>query len=104
MLRCTSRRELQAACARYNGKGCYTTRETMLQRISKGLLALAITASLALGAFAKPAPAVASTGSTYTIIESALALIGGIILYNNYEHKRQAATTVVGYTRNGGTV
>jgi hypothetical protein len=76
----------------------------MLQRISKGLVALAITASLALGALAQPAPAVASTGSTYTIVESALALIGGIILYNNYEHKKQAANSIVGYTRNGGTV
>ncbi len=38
------------------------------------------------------------------MIESALALIGGIILYNNCEHKRQAANSIVGYTRNGGTV
>jgi hypothetical protein len=74
----------------------------MLQRLSKGIVALAITASLAAGPLARPA--VASTGSTYTIIESALALIGGIILYNNYQHKRQAANTIVGYTRNGGTV
>lgn len=59
-------------------------------------------ASMAFGPLAKPA--VASTGSTYTIIESALALIGGIILYNNYQHKRQAANRIVGYTRNGGTV
>lgn len=38
------------------------------------------------------------------MIEGALALIGGIILYNNYQHKRQAANSIVGYTRNGGTV
>lgn len=75
----------------------------MLQRLSKGLVALAITGSLLAGPLLSQ-PAAASTGSTYTIIESALALIGGIILYNNYQHKRQAATTVVGYTRNGGTV
>jgi hypothetical protein len=74
----------------------------MLHRLYKGTLAFAIAASL----FAAPLaqPAAASTGSTYTLIESGLALIGGIILYNNYRHKRQAANTIVGYTRNGGTV
>lgn len=75
----------------------------MLKRLSKAAATLAITASLLAGPlFAQPAAA--STGSTYTIIESALALIGGIILYNNYQHKKQAASQVVGYTRNGGTV
>ena len=74
----------------------------MFQRLSRATIALAIAASLSAGPLARPASA--STGSTYTMIESALALIGGIILYNNYEHKRQAANTVVGYTRNGGTV
>lgn len=75
----------------------------MLQRLSKAAVALAITGSLVAGpVFSQPAAA--STGSTYTIIESALALIGGIILYNNYQHKRQAANRVVGYTQNGGTV
>jgi hypothetical protein len=58
--------------------------------------------SLAAGPLARPA--VASEGSTWTTIAAAAALIGGIILYNNYEHKKQAANTVVGYTRNGGTV
>jgi hypothetical protein len=65
-------------------------------------LAVAMASSLAAGALARPA--VASEGSTWTMIGAAAALIGGIILYNNYEHKRQAATTIVGYTRNGGTV
>jgi hypothetical protein len=74
----------------------------MLQRLTKGVLALAVSASLLAGPLARPAAA--STGSTYTLIEAGLALIGGIILYNNYQHKRQAANTVVGYTRNGGTV
>ncbi len=75
----------------------------MLQRLSKGIVACAIAASLTVAPmFARPAAA--STGSTYTLIEAGLALIGGIILYNNYQHKRQAATQVVGYTRNGGTV
>jgi hypothetical protein len=47
-------------------------------------------------------PAAANT--TSTIILGAAALIGGIILYNNYEHKKQAANAIVGYTSNGGTV
>lgn len=74
----------------------------MLQRFSKATLTLAIATSLIAGPLASSAAA--STGSTYTLIESGLALIGGIILYNNYQHKRQAATRIVGYTRNGGTV
>src|SRR5579884_2153596 len=74
----------------------------MQQRLSKAIFALAIAGSLIAGPLAQPAAA--STGSTYTMIESGLALIGGLILYNNYQHKRQAANTIVGYTRNGGTV
>lgn len=74
----------------------------MIKRIYTGVVAGAIALSMLAGPLAQPAAA--STGSTYTLIESGLALIGGIILYNNYEHKRQAATTIVGYTRNGGTV
>lgn len=74
----------------------------MRQRIWKATLAFAIATSLVAGPLTRPAQA--STGSTYTLIEAGLALIGGIILYNNYEHKRQAANTIVGYTRNGGTV
>lgn len=74
----------------------------MLQRLTKGAIALAISAALLAGPLARPAAA--STGSTYTLIEAGLALIGGIILYNNYHHKQQAHDTVVGYTRNGGTV
>ena len=74
----------------------------MLQRFSKAALAFAIATSLAAGPLTRPA--LASTGSTYTLIEAGLALVGGIILYNNYQHKKQAANTVVGYTRNGGTV
>lgn len=74
----------------------------MLQRFSRMMLGLAIAASLAVGPLSSPAQA--STGSTYTMIEAAAALIGGIILYNNYQHKKQAANRIVGYTRNGGTV
>lgn len=74
----------------------------MLQRLTKATLAFGITASLMAAPLARPAAA--STGSTYTMIEAGLALIGGIILYNNYEHKRQAANSIVGYTANGGRV
>ena len=74
----------------------------MFKRISRTILAFAIAASMLAGPLAQPATA--STGSTYTLIEGALALVGGLILYNNYQHKRQAANSVVGYTRNGGTV
>jgi hypothetical protein len=91
-----------AARVVYMANAAFMTRSTMLQRFSRIMLALAVAASLIAGPLARTASA--STGSTYTLIESALALIGGIILYNNYEHKRQAANTVVGYTRNGGTV
>lgn len=74
----------------------------MLKRVSRITAAAALALSLTAVPLARPAAA--STGSTYTLIEAGLALIGGIILYNNYQHKRQAATSVVGYTRNGGTV
>lgn len=74
----------------------------MLKRFSGLAIAVAMAASLTAGPLS--APAAASTGSTYTLIESALALVGGIILYNNYQHNRQAANRVVGYTQNGGTV
>jgi hypothetical protein len=74
----------------------------MLQKLWRTALTLAIVSSLAVGPLAQPAAA--STGSTLTIIEAAAGLIGGIILYNNYEHKKQAANSIVGYTQNGGTV
>ncbi len=74
----------------------------MRQRLSRTALAVAMASTLAAGPLARPA--VASEGSTWTIIGAAAALIGGIVLYNNYEHKRQAANSIVGYTRNGGTV
>jgi hypothetical protein len=59
-------------------------------------------AALAVGSL--PKPAAADTQSTINTLLSAAAVVGGIVLYNNYEHKKQAANTIVGYTRNGGTV
>jgi len=41
---------------------------------------------------------------TRNIILGAAAVIGGIILYNNWYHKKLTHDTVVGYTANGGTV
>jgi hypothetical protein len=74
----------------------------MFNRLSKFFTACGMAATLALGAV--PRPAAADTQSTINTALAAAAVIGGIILYNNYQHKRQAANSVVGYTRNGGTV
>lgn len=74
----------------------------MLNRISKFVTASGMAAMLAVGAMPKPASA--DSQSTINTVLGAAALIGGIVLYNNYEHKKQAANSVVGYTRNGGTV
>jgi hypothetical protein len=74
----------------------------MLTRLSKYVTATGVAAALAVGAV--PKPAAASTQSTINTALGAAALIGGLVLYNNYQHKKQAANAVVGYTRNGGTV
>jgi len=74
----------------------------MLQRLSKFVTAAGMAAALAVGSI--PKPAAASTQSTINTVLGAAAVIGGIILYNNYQHKRQAANSIVGYTANGGTV
>jgi hypothetical protein len=74
----------------------------MFSLIAKTVTAAGMAAALAVGM--TPKPAAASTQSTVNTILGAAALIGGIVLYNNYEHKQQAANTIVGYTRNGGTV
>lgn len=70
--------------------------------LSKIVMGTGLAATLALGAPQKPAQA-SQTGTVNTILGAAAA-IGGIIIYNNIQHKRQAANRVVGYTRNGGTV
>jgi hypothetical protein len=64
------------------------------------MLVLALLAS-----FIRPSYAATSGQiSTRNIILGALAMTAGIVLYNNYQHKYTAAHTVVGYTRDGGTV
>lgn len=63
-------------------------------------VALALLASIAI-------PALAETSgqrSTRNILLGAAAATVGIILYNNYQHKRYAANQVVGYTRDGGVI
>jgi hypothetical protein len=74
----------------------------VFNRLSKIAVAAGSAAAIAVGSMPKPASA--SEGSTLTTILGAAALAGGVVLYNNYEHKKQQANTVVGYTRNGGTV
>lgn len=72
----------------------------MFNRLAKFVTASGAAAALFSGAMI-PKPASADTTST---LLTAAAAIGAIMLYSNYEHKQQAANTVVGYTQNGGTV
>jgi len=74
----------------------------MLHRLYTFITAAGLAAALAVGSV--PKPAAADTTSTVNTVLGAAALIGGLVLYNNYQHKRQAANAIVGYTRNGGTV
>jgi hypothetical protein len=69
------------------------------------LLALTLAALIAVSSIAVPAHAdTAGQTSTRNLILAGLAATAAIILYNNYHHKYVAAHTVVGYTRDGGTV
>ena len=72
----------------------------MFHRLHTLIVATGVTATLTAGAIA-PRPASADTTST---VLTAAAVIGAVILYNNYQHKRAAANVPVGYTRNGGVV
>ncbi|MBV9409131.1 MAG: hypothetical protein JO164_09910 [Candidatus Eremiobacteraeota bacterium] len=72
----------------------------MQGRFSKLIMAAGAAATLTAGSLI-PRPASADTTST---LLTAAAVIGGIVLYNNYEHKKAEANTIVGYTANGGTV
>jgi hypothetical protein len=74
--------------------------EFMLNRFSKLFMATGVAATVSAGAMI-PRPASADTTST---LLTAAAAIGAIVLYSNIERKQQQANTVVGYTRNGGTV
>jgi hypothetical protein len=70
-------------------------------RLSQAVVALGAAATLSLSAVK---PAAANTADTTRTLLYAAAAVGAIVLYNNYQHKRQAANTVVGYTQNGGVV
>jgi hypothetical protein len=72
----------------------------MFNRLSKFIVATGAAASVSAGALV-PRPASADTTST---ILTAAAAIGAVVLYSNIQRKQAAANTVVGYTRNGGTV
>ncbi|HKW45495.1 MAG TPA: hypothetical protein VJN22_07545 [Candidatus Eremiobacteraceae bacterium] len=67
---------------------------------------LAICLAACIGATAiRPAMAEsAGQASTRNIILGAVATVAAIILYNNYEHKKAAARTIVGRTADGGIV
>ncbi|HYK51926.1 MAG TPA: hypothetical protein VEV38_00135 [Candidatus Eremiobacteraceae bacterium] len=69
------------------------------------VIAVAIAAVIAMSTFALPANAdTAGQTSTRNLILAGLAATAAVILYNNYHHKYEAAHTIVGYTRDGGTV
>src|SRR5579875_1213790 len=69
--------------------------------ISKFFMTAGVAATITAGAIA-PRPAAASTQDTIDTILGAAALIGGIVMYDNYAS--QQADAVCGYTANGGTV
>jgi hypothetical protein len=75
----------------------------MLKSISKLAMTIGTAAAISMGTVA-PRPAAAQSQGTINTLLGVAALVGGIILYNNYVHKRQAANSIVGYTANGGTV
>jgi hypothetical protein len=72
----------------------------MFTKLSKLVVATGAAASISVGAFM---PRAASADTTSTILTAAAA-IGAIVIYDNIQRKNAAANTVVGYTRNGGTV
>jgi hypothetical protein len=72
----------------------------MFAHLRKLAIATGAAATIATGAII-PRPASADTTST---LLTAAAVIGGIVIYNNVQHKQAQANSVVGYTRNGGTV
>jgi hypothetical protein len=68
------------------------------------LIAVALVASLAMSAIRPAMAETAGQASTRNIILGSVAAITAIILYNNYQHKKAAANTIVGRTADGGIV
>ncbi len=73
-------------------------------RVPFSKLFMAAGAAAAVATSAIPKPAAADTTSTMNTLLGAAAVIGGLVIYNNVQHKNAQANQVVGYTRNGGTV
>ena len=71
-------------------------------RFTRAFVAAGAAATMSLSSV--PKTAAASTADTTRTLLYAAAAVGAIVLYNNYQHKRQAANQIVGYTQNGGTV
>ena len=72
--------------------------------ITAVLIAFALVASIFLSAVSPAFADTAGQRSTRNIVLGAAAAITAIILYNNYQHKKAAANTIVGRTRDGGIV
>jgi len=68
------------------------------------LIAIALVASFAMSAIRPAMAETAGQASTRNIILGSVAAITAIILYNNYQHKKAAANSVVGRTADGGIV
>jgi hypothetical protein len=74
------------------------------QGIARSLVVVAVALTLVLP-FAMPVLAdTAGQRSTRNILIGAAVATAAVILYNNYHHKQVAHNTIVGYTRDGGTV
>ena len=78
-----------------------TTRRLSIPAI---LIAIALVASIGLSIVSPAAAETPGQASTRNIVLGAVAALTAIILYNNYEHKKAAANSVVGRTANGGIV
>ncbi|MBC5825634.1 MAG: hypothetical protein GIW99_01990 [Candidatus Eremiobacteraeota bacterium] len=68
------------------------------------VVAVALLLVMGLGAVRPALAETAGQRSTRNIVLGGLAVVTGIILYNNYEHKKVAHDTIVGRTRDGGVV
>jgi hypothetical protein len=68
------------------------------------LIAIALVASIGLSDVSPAAAETPGQASTRNIVLGAVAALTAIVLYNNYEHKKAAANSVVGRTANGGIV
>src|ERR1700687_3725766 len=73
-------------------------------KISRLRVAAALVMALILSIAGPVLAETAGQRSTRNIILGGVAAAVGIILYNNYHHKQVAHNTIVGYTRDGGTV